>query len=208
MTRRGTNGSGAGGSLGQTLARRRSGRAKSNGSTAAGANGAGTSGTQGSGLELLPVINLAPDHPCVDCAQCCHYVAIEIDAPTTMTEYDYMLWYLVHPGVSVFVDFDNAWFVKFDSRCQHLQPNGMCGIYETRPVICREFDWKECERHLVDEPADKWLFTGADAFLAWFEKQRPRTYKKFLAFQKEHRRKKTPKELRRVKITALPLPPP
>ena len=121
---------GAGGaSIGRTMARRRSRR----------------QGTAG--------LSLAADHPCFGCAQCCKYIAIEIDAPTTMQEYDYLVWYLVHPGVSVFVDFDNSWFVKFDSRCQHLQPSGMCGIYETRPAICREFSHTDCERHLKDEPA-------------------------------------------------------
>ena len=179
MTRRG-NGSRAGGSLGRTLARRQGGRgvngaAGTNG--AAGANGA--KGTNGSDLELLPLVELASDHPCVNCAQCCKYIAIEIDEPTTMREYDYMVWYLVHPGVSVFVDWDNDWFVKFDTRCQHLQPNGMCGIYETRPGICRDFDWKDCEQHVKDEPPDKWLFHSAEEFVAWLQKQRPKTYQKF-----------------------------
>jgi Fe-S-cluster containining protein len=205
MTRRGGNGSKGGAALGRTLARRRSGAA-TNGT--AKTNGTqGPNGADASGLTLLPVIGLASDHPCVDCAQCCKYVAIEIDAPTTNTEYDYMAWYLVHPGISVFVDWNGGWFVKFETRCHHLQPNGMCGIYETRPVICREFDWKECERHLVDEPADKWLFRTADEFAAWLERQRPKAYQRFVAFQREHRKKKTPKELRRVKLTELPLPP-
>lgn len=175
---------GAGGaSIGRTMARRRSRR----------------QGTAG--------LSLAADHPCFGCAQCCKYIAIEIDAPTTMQEYDYLVWYLVHPGVSVFVDFDNAWFVKFDSRCQHLQPSGMCGIYETRPAICREFSHTDCERHLKDEPADKWLFTSSEEFLGWLEKQRPKSFQRFRAFQTQHRRKKTPKELRRVRIADLPAPP-
>lgn len=173
-------------SLGRTLARRRgartNGAARGNGEPAA----------------ALSVIGLASDHPCAGCAQCCTYVAIEIDAPTTMTEYDYLVWYLVHPDVSVFVDWEGSWFVKFETRCRHLLPNGMCGTYDTRPVICREFDWKECERHVTDEPPDKWLFRNAEELLAWFEKQRPKTYRKFLAFQRANRRRKTPKELRRL----------
>lgn len=190
MTRRKSNGFGAKRSLGRTLALRR---------------GAATSG--GASCAALPVLGLATDHPCVDCAQCCKYVAIEIDAPTTMTEYDYIVWYLVHPGISVFVDWDGGWFVKFETRCQNLLPNGLCAIYETRPAICREFDWKECERHLTDEPADKWLFRSSDEFLGWLERQRPKTHRRFLAFQRGHRRKKTPKELRRLRTSAAPLPP-
>lgn len=194
MTRRGRNGGRT--SLGKTLGRRR------------GATGSfGAPKPNGDGLDLVPVIGLASDHPCVDCAQCCKYVAIEIDAPTTMTEYDYMIWYLVHPGISVFVDWEGRWFVKFETRCSNLQQNGMCGVYETRPAICRDFDWTQCERHLVDEPADKWLFRSADEFRTWLERQRPKAYQKLLAFEAKHRRAKTPKELRRLKVTAL-LPPP
>lgn len=166
----------------------------------------GNAARSGNGASL-PMVALASDHPCVDCAQCCRYVAIEIDAPTTMTEYDYLVWYLVHPGISVFVDWNGGWFVKFESRCQHLQTSGMCGIYESRPVICREFDWKECERHLTDEPADKWLFRSAEEFTTWLARQRPKAHQKFLAFQREHRRKRTPKELRRLRVTDLPLHP-
>jgi Fe-S-cluster containining protein len=188
------NGSGAGSALGRTLAKRR-GRSE--------APIAGAPAPK----DDLALIGLAPDHPCFNCAGCCKYIAIEIDEPTTMQEYDYLIWYLVHPGVTVFVDWENGWFVKFDTRCQHLQPNGMCGIYETRPAICRDFDWKDCEQHLVDEPADKWLFRNSEEFVTWFQKQRPKTYQKFLAFQKQQNRKKTPKELRRLKIAELPPPP-
>jgi Fe-S-cluster containining protein len=30
--------------------------------------------------------------------------------------------------------------VKIKHRCLQLLPNGACGIYETRPAICRDFD--------------------------------------------------------------------
>ena len=195
MTRRGEGRGVRRASLGRTIASRR-GRTN------------GAAKTNGSGAGPLAVIGLASDHPCAGCAQCCHYIAIEIDAPTTMTEYDYLVWYLVHPGVSVFVDWEGSWFVKFETRCENLLPSGMCGIYETRPAICREFDWKECERHVTDEPPDKWLFRSAGELLAWFEKQRPKTYRKFVAFQRAQRRRKTPKELRRVEVCELPPPPP
>lgn len=176
------NGEAGGSPLGRTLARRRAQR------------------------RAPSAVGLAADHPCFDCAQCCRYVAIEIDAPTAMHEYDYLIWYLVHPGVSVFVDFDGGWFVKFETRCRHLEPTGMCGIYETRPVICREFDHNECERQLGDEPADKWLSTNSDEFLSWFERQRPKAFRRFREWQSRHRKKRMPKELGRVRKMA-PWPP-
>ena len=30
--------------------------------------------------------------------------------------------------------------VKIRHRCAQLRDDGLCGIYETRPVVCREFD--------------------------------------------------------------------
>jgi len=175
---------------------------------AAGLNGASRAPAGDGGAPSLEddlrVIGLADDHPCVDCAACCRYVALEIDTPTTMTEYDYLVWYLVHPGVSVFVDWEGDWFVKFETRCEHLQPNGMCGIYETRPVICREFDWRDCEKHVTDEPPDRWTFQTADEFLAWFARQRPKTYQKFVEFQRGHRRKRGDRALRRVRFGTMP----
>lgn len=211
MTARARGAAATGGGM-QRNQRGRRARAGANGAARAKPNGAG----QGAappvtrGLELLPVIQKDTTHPCFECAQCCRYIAVEIDPPTTMTEYDYIVWYLYHGQVSVFVDWDGAWFVKFDSRCENLTPQGLCGVYETRPAICRDFDWRDCERHLTDEPPDKWLFESAAQFLAWLEKQRPRTFRRFQAFQRERAREKTARELRRLKITelALPVPPP
>ncbi|MCP5059123.1 MAG: YkgJ family cysteine cluster protein [bacterium] len=158
--------------------------------------------------ELLPIVKES-EHPCFDCTKCCTYVAVEIDEPTTNKEYDYVVWYLVHHGVSVFVDWDNSWFIRFDSRCQHLSVEGLCAIYETRPMICKEFDWRECEQNVDDEQPDKWIWTQADPFVEWLERKRPKAYKKFVAYLAKKRRKGEEKELQRVKpkITDLPGPP-
>ena len=157
--------------------------------------------------ELLPIVKES-EHPCFDCTKCCTYVAVEIDEPTTNKEYDYVVWYLLHTGVSVFVDWDNCWYIKFETRCDKLSDHGLCTIYEERPAICRDFDWRECEQHVTDEPADKWIWTEADAFLAWFEKKRGKAYKKFVAYRDKKRRKGEEKELQRVKVKITDLPGP
>ncbi|MCP3986727.1 MAG: YkgJ family cysteine cluster protein [bacterium] len=158
--------------------------------------------------ELLPIVKES-EHPCFDCMKCCTYVAVEIDEPTTNKEYDYVVWYLVHQGVSVFVDWDNSWFIRFDSHCQHLSTQGLCDIYETRPMICKEFEWRECEQHIREEQPDKWCWTEADVFVEWLESKRPKAFKKFQAYLAKKRRKGEEKELQRVKakITDLPGPP-
>lgn len=153
-------------------------------------------------MMVLPVLNSPmkkeKDHPCYNCIQCCSYVATEIDEPTTNSDYDCILWYLYHPGVSIFLDFDNDWYIQFDSKCENLTENGLCGIYETRPDICRDYDWKDCEVRFPEEPLHKANFEKADEFLVWLEKKRPKRYKKFMKYKEEHAPRKVTGELGRV----------
>ena len=53
--------------------------------------------------------------------------------------------------MSVFKD-DDGWFLSAANECVHLQSNGNCGIYETRPQICREHSNDCCE---FDGPAEE-----------------------------------------------------
>lgn len=145
-------------------------------------------------------------HPCFDCALCCTYLAVEIDEPTTNTEYDYIVWYLYHEGVSVFVDWEGDWYLKVDRRCQHLTGSGLCGIYDERPAICRDFSHEDCERNSGDDAPDKWLFESADQFLGWLRRRRPKSYQRFRAFQRGKKRAKGAPALRRVKVTQVALP--
>jgi len=84
-------------------------------------------------------------------AKCCHYIALPIDTPTTKKEYDYIRWYLLHGGATVFVD-DDAWYLMVFSVCKHLQADHRCGIYETRPQICRDYSTTKCEYE------DDWVY--------------------------------------------------
>ena len=182
--------------------RRNTGNGKANG----GASGVSRAPLMGSGA-MLPVLEKESTHPCFSCQLCCTYMAVEIDAPTTNTEYDYLVWYLYHAGVSVFVDWEGDWYLKVDSRCEHLTDAGLCGVYENRPVICREFSFEDCEKNNTDGPPDKWLFDTADQFLVWLKKQRPKSHARFRQFlQLKKRKVKTAKALRRVKVSELPAP--
>ena len=40
---------------------------------------------------------------------------------------------------------DDTWFLLVHTVCKHLQPDHRCGIYETRPKICRDYTTAECE---------------------------------------------------------------
>jgi Fe-S-cluster containining protein len=130
-------------------------------------------------LIRLPVVNPAADaipvHPnCGRCtALCCNYISTEIDPPTSKKDYDILRWYLIHPGVRVYCeDGTGSWFVQFMSRCRHLRDDNLCGIYDTRPQICRDLDATLCEFALG--AGDRFLFTNADEFERWMAERERR----------------------------------
>lgn len=80
------------------------------------------------------------DRDCSACkAACCSHIAIAIDRPKSKQEYGHVRWYLSHENVTVYIDHNDIWNVEFNTPCRHLDPAGLCGIYETRPIICREY---------------------------------------------------------------------
>jgi Fe-S-cluster containining protein len=82
---------------------------------------------------------------CEHCtAKCCHYFALPIDEPTERRDFDFIRWYLLHDRASVFVD-DGVWYLLVHTTCKHLRSDYMCGIYETRPLICRAYKTDNCE---------------------------------------------------------------
>jgi len=87
---------------------------------------------------------------CEHCtAVCCRYIALPIDTPSKRGDFDDIRWYLLHDGVSIFVE-DGDWYITFTSTCRHLQSDNRCGIYHTRPRICREYSTEACDYHSGD----------------------------------------------------------
>jgi Fe-S-cluster containining protein len=85
---------------------------------------------------------------CVLCEQCaaacCRYIALPIDKPRTARDYDDIRWYVMHQGVSVFVE-DGDWYCQFQTRCRSLGADNRCTIYQARPEICREYEPGNCD---------------------------------------------------------------
>lgn len=77
-------------------------------------------------------------------AKCCKYFAWPIEKPTTHGDFDYMRWAMLHTGTTFFVE-EGDWYVLVHADCKHLRPDNRCGIYETRPEICREYSTDNCE---------------------------------------------------------------
>ena len=55
-----------------------------------------------------------------------------------------MRWYLLHERASIFTE-NNTWYLLVHTVCKHLGEDNRCGIYETRPQICRDYTTEDCE---------------------------------------------------------------
>ena len=82
---------------------------------------------------------------CSHCtAICCRYFSIAVDTPKTWEDFDLIRWYMTHGRVSLFVD-DGQWYLVIHADCRYLRDDHLCGIYETRPAICRSYHTDDCE---------------------------------------------------------------
>jgi Fe-S-cluster containining protein len=94
-----------------------------------------------------------PQNKCSRCLQsvCCTYTTEALGTLRSKADFDHVLWQISHSGVEVYKD-ESGWYLLFRGHCEHLKPGGLCGIYTTRPQVCRDYtnDW--CE---FDEPASK-----------------------------------------------------
>ena len=68
-------------------------------------------------------------------AKCCRYFALPLDAPEDLSDFEFIRWFRE----------DDTWYLLVHTVCRHLQDNNMCGIYETRPQVCRDYSTKDCE---------------------------------------------------------------
>ncbi len=110
---------------------------------------------------------------CEQCtAACCHYVALPIDEPKTASDFDDIRWYLIHDRIAVFVE-DGEWFISFFTACRHLQDDYRCGIYETRPTICRKYSFDNCDYHSGDYGWEE-HFTAPEHLDAYLRRRRRR----------------------------------
>jgi Fe-S-cluster containining protein len=84
-------------------------------------------------------------------AKCCRYFALPIEKPEEMADFEFIRWYLLHEGATIFTE-DDTWYLLVHTTCKHLQSDNLCGIYETRPQICRDYHTDNCEYE------DDWVY--------------------------------------------------
>jgi Fe-S-cluster containining protein len=84
-------------------------------------------------------------------AKCCRYFALPLDTPTKRKDFDTLRWFLLHGKTSLFVE-KKTWYLQVHTECRELLSDHRCGIYETRPQICRSHSTVNCEYD------DDWIY--------------------------------------------------
>jgi len=103
---------------------------------------------------------------CKKCnAYCCRHVAIVVDTPKFLDDYDNIRWYLLHKNVWVSIGHDDSWTVEFRTPCRKIAPDYKCADYKNRPEICKNYPAKNefCEGETT-LPSYKKIFKNAVAF--------------------------------------------
>lgn len=116
-----------------------------------------------------------PSVVCPPCGRCCRYVALGIDAPGTVKAVSMALWFVYHRNVSIYQSHEGDWFLLVPAACDNLKPDGLCSVYEDRPLICRDYDVDGCEGTSA-EPAEKVRFDDGASFVDWLAKTKPALY--------------------------------
>ncbi len=87
------------------------------------------------------------DNKCFRCigTKCCVYATEALGTtPRSKADFDHLLWQVSHQGVELYRD-EGDWYLMFRGECEHIEDDGRCGIYETRPQICRNYNNDWCE---------------------------------------------------------------
>lgn len=130
-------------------------------------------------------IKISAEEKCGLChnSKCCTYFTQQIDTPRSMAEFDTLLWQLAHQDVQAYKD-EDGWFLLVNNRCTQLQEDGGCGIYETRPQICRDHSNDYCEYDTTAESGFDLFFADYDSLLTYCKKR-------FKKWDKRFKKKKT-----------------
>lgn len=120
----------------------------------------------------LKTIEITAENKCSFCTQsiCCTYITHSIDTPRSKEDFDQLLWQVSHDHLKIYKD-DEGWTLLIDGRCQHLQIDGGCGIYETRPQICRDHSNDYCEYDAPSEDGFDLYFENYDDLLKYCKKR-------------------------------------
>jgi len=121
---------------------------------------------------LDPKIKITAENKCGFCSNtlCCTYITQQIDTPTKKTEFEHLLWQVSHKNVEIYKD-EDGWYLLIAGRCDHIQTDGRCGIYDARPEICRHYSNDYCEFDASSAPGFDLYFRNYDELLSYCKKR-------------------------------------
>ncbi len=124
--------------------------------------------------KVIPIYpeKITPENKCGFCtnSKCCTYLTQEIPTPRSKHDFDHLLWQISHRDINIYKD-EDGWYLLVHNRCLHLRPNGMCGIYDTRPDICRDHSNDDCEFDTPAEEGFELYFDGYESLLKYCKKR-------------------------------------
>ena len=102
-----------------------------------------------------------------------------------MKDFDLLLWQISHKNIHIFKD-EEGWFLLVLNECTHLLDDGRCGIYEVRPLICRDHTNDYCEYDVSIKDGSELYFSGYDdlnkycrkRFKSWDKRFKKKSWKK------------------------------
>lgn len=119
---------------------------------------------------IIPIYpeNISSDTKCGFCtnSKCCTYITQHIPTPRSKQDFEHMLWQISHRNVQFYKDSD-GWFLLIDTACNHLLPDGKCGIYDERPRICRDYSNDYCEYDAPAENSFELYFNSYESLLKY-----------------------------------------
>lgn len=123
-------------------------------------------------MQVKSKIEITPENKCSFCTGsiCCTYVTQHIDAPRSKVDFQHLLWQVSHDNVKAYKDGD-GWTLLIEAKCQHLLIDGACGIYATRPQICRDHSNEYCEFDAPSEDGFDMYFQNYEDLLAYCKKR-------------------------------------
>lgn len=115
---------------------------------------------------------ITAENKCSFCtlSKCCTYITQKIPTPRSKHDFDHLLWQISHANVQVYKD-EDGWYLLVNARCRHLLPDGRCGIYDTRPQVCRTHSNDYCEYDAPAEDSFELFFDGYDTLLKYCRKR-------------------------------------
>ena len=105
---------------------------------------------------------------CNNCAICCSYIVIPIKTPKNLKDVDRLIWYLYH-NVEIYIYNNKDWVIKVDVPCKNLTKDKLCSIYKKRPLTCRDYNTKTCEKFEHFNPYN-FKFTKREELIKYLKK--------------------------------------